>query len=59
MGVVLNLGYLLYMGRELNDVAQVLGIMMLTILFGLLLDRFLFGQIERRIRTRWGLTSQS
>jgi len=47
------------MGRELNDVAQVLGIMMLTILFGLLLDRFLFGQIERRIRTRWGLTSQS
>ncbi len=53
-----GLGYLLYMGRELNDAAQVLGIMMMTILFGLLLDRFLFGQIERRIRQRWGLTSQ-
>ena len=43
------------MGRELNDAAQVLGIMVLTILFGLLLDRFLFGQIEHRIRRRWGL----
>jgi NitT/TauT family transport system permease protein len=50
-----GLGYLLYMGRELNDAAQVLGIMVVTILFGLLLDRFLFGQIEYRIRRRWGL----
>lgn len=50
-----GLGYLLYMGRELYDASQVLGIMLLTILFGLLLDRFLFGLIERRIRLRWGL----
>jgi len=50
-----GLGYLLYMGRELNDASQVLGIMVLTIVFGLLLDRFLFGLIEQRIRIRWGL----
>jgi len=50
-----GLGYLLYMGRELNDASQVLAIMVLTILFGLLLDRFLFGLIEKRIRIRWGL----
>jgi NitT/TauT family transport system permease protein len=50
-----GLGYLLYMGRELNDASQVLGIMMLTILIGLVLDRFLFGVIEKRIRVRWGL----
>jgi NitT/TauT family transport system permease protein len=50
-----GLGFLLYMGRELNDAAQVLGIMLITILFGLLLDRFLFGLIEQRIRRRWGL----
>jgi len=43
------------MGRELNDASQVLGIMVLTIVFGLLLDRFLFGLIEQRIRIRWGL----
>lgn len=50
-----GLGYLLYMGRELNDASQVLAIMLLTILFGLALDRFLFGRIEKRIRARWGL----
>src|SRR5262245_15671567 len=50
-----GLGYLLYMGRELNDASQVIAIMVLTILFGLVLDRFLFGTIERRIRIRWGL----
>src|SRR5438876_11042574 len=55
----IGLGYLLYMGRELNDASQVVGIMLLTILFGLLLDRFLFGVIEKRIRLRWGLESGS
>jgi NitT/TauT family transport system permease protein len=50
-----GLGYLLYMGRELNDASQVIGIMVVTILVGLLLDRFVFGVIERRIRRRWGL----
>jgi sulfonate transport system permease protein len=50
-----GLGYLLYMGRELNDAAQVVAIMVLTILFGLVLDRFLFGTVEKRIRRRWGL----
>ena len=51
----IGLGYLLYMGRELNDAAQVVGVMVLTILFGLVLDRFLFGLIEQRIRIRRGL----
>jgi len=50
-----GLGFLLYMGRELNDASQVIAIMVLTILIGLLLDRFCFGLIERRIRIRWGL----
>jgi NitT/TauT family transport system permease protein len=54
-----GLGYLLYMGRELNDAAQVIGVMVVTILVGLLLDRFVFGLIERRIRRRWGLEKES
>jgi NitT/TauT family transport system permease protein len=53
-----GIGFLLYMGRELNDAAQVIGIMVITILFGLLLDRFFFGIIEQRIRRRWGLEQQ-
>jgi len=55
----IGLGYLLYMGRELNDAAQVIGIMVLTILFGLLLDRFVFGLIQKRILLRWGLAQNS
>jgi len=53
-----GLGFLLSMGRELNDASQVLGIMLVTILVGLLLDRFGFGVVERRIRRRWGLETQ-
>ena len=53
-----GLGYLLYMGRELNDAAQVIGIMVLTILFGLLLDRLVFDRIQKRILLRWGLAQK-
>jgi NitT/TauT family transport system permease protein len=55
----IGLGFLLQMGRELNDSAQVIGIMVLTILFGLLLDRFVFGLIQKRILVRWGLAPRS
>jgi NitT/TauT family transport system permease protein len=51
----IGLGFLLYMGRELNDAAQVVGIMIVTVGIGLLVDRFVFGWVERSIRTRWGL----
>jgi NitT/TauT family transport system permease protein len=56
---VVGLGFLLNMGRELNDAAQVFAVMIVTILFGLLLDRFLFGVFEGRIRHRWGLTKEA
>lgn len=54
----IGLGFLLQMGRELSDSAQVIGIMVLTILFGLLLDRFVFGLIQKRILRRWGLAQK-
>lgn len=50
-----GLGFLLQMGRDLADMPQVIGIMIVTIIIGLTLDRFLFGAIEHRIRQRWGL----
>ena len=49
-----GLGFLLHAGRELNDAAQVIGIMLVTIFLGLLLDRLLFAAVERRVRGRWG-----
>jgi len=51
----IGLGFLLHMGRELNDAAQVVGIMLVTVGIGLLVDRLVFGWIERSIRVRWGL----
>jgi NitT/TauT family transport system permease protein len=49
-----GLGFLLHAGRELNDAAQVIGVMLVTVFIGLTLDRLLFAAVERRVRTRWG-----
>jgi len=49
-----GLGFLLQAGRELNDAAQVIGVMLVTVLIGLTLDRLLFATVERRVRARWG-----
>ena len=38
----LGLGYLLMMGRELNDMAQVIAVMFIVVMLGLFFDRLLF-----------------
>ncbi len=53
--VSLGLGQLLTMGRELNDMSQVIAVMLMIVVIGLSVDRALFSQIEQRIRERWGL----
>lgn len=53
--VSLGLGHLLSMGRELNDMAQVLAVMLVIIVIGLLVDRLIFARLERSVRERWGL----
>jgi len=50
-----SLGQLLTMGRELNDMAQVIAVMIVIVAIGLSVDRALFSPVERRIRERWGL----
>jgi NitT/TauT family transport system permease protein len=54
-----GLGNLLMMGRELNDMSQVVAVMIVIITLGLLSDQLLFGFLERRIRIRWGLLEKS
>lgn len=54
----MGLGFLLHMGRELNDAVQVLDIMLVTLVIGLLIDRFFFGLIASRIKYQWGLTDR-
>jgi NitT/TauT family transport system permease protein len=53
--VSLGLGQLLTMGRELNDMSQVIAVMLVIITIGLLADRAVFAPVERRVRERWGL----
>jgi NitT/TauT family transport system permease protein len=51
----LSLGNLLQTGRDLNDAARVLAVMMVIMAIGLLSDQALFAPAERRMRERWGL----
>ena len=49
-----GLGHLLHYGRELNDMDQVLGIMLVIVVIGLLADKILFSPWERFLHRRWG-----
>jgi NitT/TauT family transport system permease protein len=42
-------------GRELNDMSQVLAVMTVIIGIGLFADYFVFARIEQEMRRRWGL----
>ncbi len=53
--VSLGLGQLLMMGRELNDMSQVIAVMLVIIGLGLSVDRLVFTPLESRVRERWGL----
>jgi len=56
---IIGLGLLLQMGLEPSDAAEVIGIMMLTVIFGVLLDQFVFGLIQKRMLVRWGLAQKT
>lgn len=53
--VSLGLGQLLTMGRELNDMSQVVAVMLVIIALGLLVDRLIFSRLESGVRQQWGL----
>lgn len=52
--VTLGLGQMLMMGRELQDMSQVVAVMLVIIALGLLTDLAIFGWLEDRVRERWG-----
>ncbi|GBD38946.1 Putative aliphatic sulfonates transport permease protein SsuC [bacterium HR37] len=53
--VSLGLGHLLMMGRELNDMNQVIAVMIVIIVIGVVVDRLIFANVENKVRERWGL----
>ena len=54
--VSLGLGQMLMMGRDLNDMSQVIAVMILIIVLGYLVDALVFRTAERVLQNRWGLT---
>ncbi len=53
--VSLGLGHLLNMGRELNDMSQVIAVMVLIVMIGIWMEYLVFGSLEKRMRRIWGL----
>lgn len=51
----LGLGFLLNVGRQLNDVSQIIAIMILIMGIGIGIDGFVFKKVENRVMSRWGL----
>jgi NitT/TauT family transport system permease protein len=49
-----GLGQLLTLGRELNDMARVMAVMVVIVALGLAFERLLFGTVENHLRERWG-----
>ncbi|MBV9482585.1 MAG: ABC transporter permease [Acidobacteria bacterium] len=57
--VSLGLGQLLMMGRDLNDMSQVIAVMILIIALGYIVDGLVFKTVEKRLQERWGLAPAS
>lgn len=53
--VSLGLGQLLMMGRDLNDMSQVIAVMILIIAIGYVVDGLVFRSMERHLQNKWGL----
>lgn len=49
-----GLGHILMIGRDVADINQMMCVIIVIILLGLLVDRFVFGRIEKKIRIKWG-----
>jgi NitT/TauT family transport system permease protein len=50
-----GLGFLLQLGRDLNDMALVIAIMGVIVAVGIAFDRLVFGPLESWVHNRWGL----
>jgi NitT/TauT family transport system permease protein len=56
LGVSQGIGRLLELGRDLNNMGLVIGMMIVIVIVGLLFDRILFSPLESWVQQRWGLS---
>jgi NitT/TauT family transport system permease protein len=50
-----GLGFLLETGRNFSDVAQVVAVMIIMVMIGMAVDRWLFARLQKRVHARFGL----
>jgi NitT/TauT family transport system permease protein len=50
----IGLGHMLHYGRELGDMERVLGVMLVIIVIGLIVEKLGFAPVERALHRRWG-----
>jgi NitT/TauT family transport system permease protein len=50
-----GLGYLLEIGRSFFDSAQVVSVMIIMVMFGMAVDRWVFAKLQKRVHARFGL----
>jgi NitT/TauT family transport system permease protein len=53
-----GLGYILSVGREFNDMPQIIAVMITIFGIGIVFDRVIFLKLEEKAREKWGLTQQ-
>ncbi|AIF85164.1 ABC-type nitrate/sulfonate/bicarbonate transport system, permease component [Candidatus Nitrososphaera evergladensis SR1] len=54
-----GLGHILQIGREFQDMGQIIAVMIAVFAIGLLFDRLVFVKLEEKVRARWGLDQHS
>ncbi len=54
-----GLGHVLAVGREFNDMSQIIAVMITIFVIGLLFDRIIFLRLEEKVRSRWGLNQHA
>jgi NitT/TauT family transport system permease protein len=54
-----GLGHVLAVGREFNDMAQIIAVMITVFVIGLLFDKIIFLRLEEKVRSRWGLNQHT
>ncbi|HEY1629536.1 MAG TPA: ABC transporter permease subunit, partial [Tepidisphaeraceae bacterium] len=50
-----GLGFLLETGRDFSDIAQVVAVMIVMVIFGMLADRLVFAKLQSAVNARFGL----
>ena len=50
-----GLGHVLSIGREFNDISQIVAVMITVFAIGIIFDRIVFSKLEEKVRSRWGL----